>query len=82
MEHKTQNVEWYEITSGDYIADGPNIGEISKVISNTPKGFLLKRVWNSTKKENGEKFFVPHCLEALNEYPNSIIKIIDGEFDT
>jgi hypothetical protein len=75
--YKTQNVEWDDIEPGDYIADGPNVGEVSRVISNTRKGFLLKRVWNNVRKKDGEEFFVPHDLEAMKDYPNSIIKVID-----
>lgn len=63
---KTQNVEWDEIQPGDYIADGPNVGEISKVINNTRKGFTLKRVWNNVRKKDGEEFFVPHDLDAID----------------
>lgn len=74
---KTQNVEWDEIQPGDYIADGPNVGEISKVINNTRKGFTLKRVWNNVRKKDGEEFFVPHDLDAMKDYPNSIIKIVN-----
>lgn len=75
--YKTQNVEWDEIQPGDYIADGPNVGEISKVINNTRKGFTLKRVWNNVRKKDGEEFFVPHDLDAMKDYPNSIIKIVN-----
>lgn len=75
--YKTQNVEWDDIEPGDYIADGPNVGEVSKVISNTKKGFTLKRVWNNVRKKDGEEFFVPHDLDAMKDYPNSIIKIVN-----
>jgi hypothetical protein len=75
--YKTQNVEWDDIAPGDYIADGPNVGEVSRVISNTKKGFTLKRVWNNVRKKDGEEFFVPHDLDAMKDYPNSIIKIIN-----
>jgi hypothetical protein len=75
--YKTQNVEWDDIEPGDFIADGPNIGEVSKVISNTKKGFTLKRVWNNVRKKDGEEFFVPHDLEAMKDYPNSIIKVVN-----
>ena len=40
--YKTQNVDWDDIAPGNYIADGPNVGEVSRVISNTKKGFTLK----------------------------------------
>jgi hypothetical protein len=75
--YKTQNVEWDDIKPGDFIADGPNVGEVSKVISNTKKGFTLKRVWNNVRKKDGEEFFVPHDLEAMKDYPNSIIKVVN-----
>jgi hypothetical protein len=75
--YETQNAEWDDIEPGDFIADGPNVGEVSKVISNTKKGFTLKRVWNNIRKKDGEEFFVPHDLEAMKDYPNSIIKVVN-----
>jgi hypothetical protein len=75
--YKTQNVEWDDVAPGDYIADGPNVGEVSRVISNTKKGFTLKRVWNNVRKKDGEEFFVPHDLDAMKEHPKSIIKVIN-----
>lgn len=75
--YKTQNVEWDDIEPGDFIADGPNVGEVSKVISNTKKGFTLKRVWNNVRKKDGEEFFIPHDIQALQGHPNSIIKVVN-----
>jgi hypothetical protein len=75
--YKTQNVDWDDVAPGDYIADGPNVGEVSRVISNTKKGFTLKRVWNNVRKKDGEEFFVPHDLDAMKDHPKSIIKVID-----
>ena len=75
--YKTQNVDWDDIAPGDYIADGPNVGEVSRVISNTKKGFTLKRVWNNVRKKDGEEFFVPHDLEAMKDHPKSVIKVMD-----
>jgi hypothetical protein len=75
--YKTQNVEWDDVAPGDYIADGPNVGEVSRVIGNTKKGFTLKRVWNNVRKKDGEEFFVPHDLDAMKEHPKSIIKVIN-----
>ena len=75
--YKTQNVDWDDIAPGDYIADGPNVGEVSRVISNTKKGFTLKRVWNNVRKKDGEEFFVPHDLDAMKDHPKSIIKVMD-----
>ena len=75
--YKTQNVEWDDVAPGDYIADGPNVGEVSRVIGNTKKGFTLKRVWNNVRKKDGEEFFVPHDLDAMKDHPKSIIKVIN-----
>ena len=73
--YKTRNVEWDDVAPGDYIADGPNIGEVSVVISNTKKGFILKRVWNNIRKKDGEEFFVPHDHDAMKDHPKSIIRV-------
>lgn len=75
--YKTQNVEWDDIKPGDYIADGPNVGEISQVINNTSKGFTLKRVWNNVRKKDGEEFFIPHHHDALKDHPKSIVKVLN-----
>ena len=73
--YKTQNVDWDDVAPGDYIADGPNIGEISVVISNTKRGFILKRVWNNIRKKDGEEFLVPHDHDAMKDHPKSIIRV-------
>lgn len=73
--YKTQPVELDDIEPGDYIADGPNVGEVSRVISNTKKGFTLNRVWNNVRKKDGEEFFVPHDLEAMKDHQKSIIRV-------
>ena len=75
---KTANVEWDELDPGDYVADGPNVGEVSKVISNTKKTLVLKRVWCKDHKHKiGEEFNVDWHHDAIKDHPKSIIKVLN-----
>jgi hypothetical protein len=73
---KTENVEWDDVAPGDYISDGPKVGEISVVISNTKKTLVLKRVWSSTPKHKvGQEFNIDWDHEAMKDHPKSIIRV-------
>ena len=73
--YKTVNVEYNDVSPGDYIADGPTVGEVSLVIRSSRQGLLLKRVWNNVKKKNGEEFFIPIDHDAIKDFPKSFIKV-------
>lgn len=74
---KTEPVKWDSVKPGDFIADGPNVGEVSQVISNSRSGLELKRVWTNSKRHSvGEKFFVKHDHEAMKaENDDNIFKV-------
>lgn len=72
----TRNVDLNDVAPGDYIADGPKVGEVSVVVSNTRHAFVLKRVWAKDRKHKiGEEFLVPHDHDAMKDHPKSIIRV-------
>jgi len=74
---KTEPVKWDSVKPDDFIADGPNVGEVSQVISNSRSGLELKRVWTNSKKYPvGEEFFIKHDHEAMKDgKDNNIFKV-------
>ena len=76
---KTKDTKYTDIKSGDYIADGPNVNEISIVLSNTRKGFELKRVWAKGAKHAkvGQTFDVEHDHEAMSNDHDKVIQVIN-----